>query len=84
MRQNPSKVASETYKLKIVTFKHVQPGEFLQIMKNFKKAVDGTWTTTTAGKINYLRTLWLGEALREFDELSSHNSGMNNTHLKLI
>ena len=60
MRQNPSNVTSETYELKIVTFENGQPEEFLQLMKNFKRAVDGTETTTTAGKINYLRTMLRG------------------------
>ena len=53
-------------------------------MKNFKRAVDRTVTTTSAGKINYLRTLLHGEELRELDKLSSQNSGTNNTHPKFI
>ena len=32
------------YKLKIVTFEHVQPEELLALMKNFKPAIDGTGT----------------------------------------
>ena len=40
-------------------------------MENFKRAVDGTGTTTAAEKINYLHTLLHGKALREFDELAS-------------
>ena len=50
IRRNPLDAASETKKLKIVTFKHGQPEDLLQLMKNFKRAVDGTCTTTTAGK----------------------------------
>ena len=45
MGRNPSDVASETYKLKIVTFENGQPEEFLQHMKNFNRAVYGTETT---------------------------------------
>ena len=67
MRQNPSDVASETYKLKIATFEHGQPEEFLEIVNNFKRTIDGTGTTMAAGKINYLRTLLRGESLRELD-----------------
>ena len=40
MRRNPSDAASKTYKLKIVTFEHGQPEEFLQIIKKSKRAVD--------------------------------------------
>ena len=70
--------------MKIVTFKHGQPEELLHLINNFKRAVDRTGTTVTAGKINYLRTLLRREALREFDELVSHNAGTNNSHLKFI
>ena len=76
--------ASETYELKIVNFKHGQTKEFLQLIKNFKRAVDGTGTATTAGKINYLLTLLRGESLLEFDKLSSQNAGTNVAHLKFI
>ena len=57
MCQNPSDVASETYELKIVTFEHGQPEEFLPLMKNFNRVVVGTGTTTAVRKINYLLTL---------------------------
>ena len=63
MRQNPSDAASEMYKLNIVTFENGQPEEFLQLMKNFNIAVDGTGTATLAGKINYLRTMLHAEVL---------------------
>ena len=84
MRQNPSDVASEIYELKIVTFKHVQPEEFLQLMKNSKREFDSTVNITTAGKINYLRTILRGEALRDFDELASQNAGTKTTNLDFI
>ena len=53
-------------------------------MKNFKRAVEETGTTTAAGKMHYLHTLLHGEAIWEFYELASHNSGTNNSRLKLI
>ena len=84
MRRNASDVDSETYKLKIVTLDHGQPEKFLQLIMNLKRAVDRTGAKTSAGKINYLRTLLSGEALQEFDKLAIQNTGMNNVHLKLI
>ena len=60
MRRNPSDATSETYKLKIFTFEHSQPEYFLELMKNFKRAVNGIGTTTAAGKIKYLRILLCG------------------------
>ena len=53
-------------------------------MKNFKRAVDGTRTTTAAGNIYYLHTLLLGESLLEFDKLARQNAGTKNIHLKFI
>ena len=67
MLQNLSDTHSETYKLKIVTFEHGQPEQFLQLLNNFKRAVDWTGTTTAEGKIKYLRNLLHGEALQELD-----------------
>ena len=64
MRQNPSNVTSETYELKIVTFENGQPEEFLQLMKNFKRAVDRTETTMSAGNMNFLLNILRGEALQ--------------------
>ena len=58
MCQDPSDADSETYKLKIVMFENGQPKEFLALVNNFKTVV----------KINYLRTLLRGEALREFEK----------------
>ena len=84
MCQNPSNIASEMYKLKIVTFDHGQLEEFLQLMKNFKRVVDGTGTATVAGNINYPLTILHWESLQDFDKLASQNLGTNNTHLKLI
>ena len=72
------------YELKIVTFEHNQPEEFLKLMKTFRRAVDGTGTTTAVGGNNYLRNLLKRKALQEFDELASHNAGTNSNHLRFI
>ena len=54
----------EMYELKIETFEHGQPEEFLALMKNFKTAIDGTGNKSAAVKINYLCNLLHGEALQ--------------------
>ena len=41
-------------------------------------------TKTVAERINYVHTLLHGEALREFDELSSQNTGTKNAHPRSI
>ena len=57
IRWNPSVADSEKYELEIATFENGQLEEFFALLKNFKTAIDGTGTTSVAGKINYLRTL---------------------------
>ena len=70
MLWDPSDDDSETYKLKIAMFENGQPEEFLALMKNFKRAIDGIGTTSEAGKINYIRTLLTGSIPRH--PLQSH------------
>ena len=65
---------SDTYNLKVRTFKNGKLEEFLQITKDFKTAVDGTGTNT----------ILHGEALREFDAITGQVRSTNNTHLKKI
>ena len=66
------------------TFDDCQPEEFLSLLRNFKITTDGTGTTTTSVRINYLRTMLCGQALREFDELQIQYGVSTNNHLKLI
>ena len=80
----PGLISAETYEFMMATFEHIQPEELLMLLNNLKTAVDGTGTVTVAGKINYLCKILCGEALQEFNELTSHNSGMENSHLKHI
>ena len=78
----PASATSETYELKAQTFKNGKPEEFLQMTKEFKTDVDGTGTTFVTGKIQFLRTMLRGEALREFDVITGQVGSTNNTHLK--
>ena len=64
MRQEPASATSETYKLKVQTFKNGKPEEFIQMMKDFKTSIDGTGTTSSPGKTQSLCTMLRGEALR--------------------
>ena len=66
------------------TFDDGQPEEFLSLLRNFNIVIDGTGNTTPSGRINYLRTMLSGQALREFDKLQSQYRGATNNRLKLI
>ena len=63
-------------------FQNRQPEELLGLLKNLKKAIDRTGTTTVAGQVNYVRTMLRGGALQEFNDLASQNSGTMNANLK--
>ena len=82
MCRYPASDASKTYKLKVQTFENDKPEEFLQMMKDFKTGIDGTGTTSAPGKIEFLRTMLCGEALREFDVIESQVVSTTNGHLK--
>ena len=84
MRQDPASDTSKTYKLKVPTFKNGKPEEFLQMMKAFNTATDGTGTTSATGKIYFLHSMLHGEALREFDILADQVGKTTNGNLMLI
>ena len=65
-------------------FEHGQLEEFLALVKNFNTAINGTGTTSAAGKINDISTILCGEQHREFDKLASQNNGTINAHLNFI
>ena len=64
MQRNPDFSASETYKLKMATFKNVQPEEFIALLNNFKIKINGTGTMSVEVWIHYLRTMLHVESLR--------------------
>ena len=63
MQQKPASATSETYKLKMNIFENGQPEELIFLLENFKKAIDGTITTTISIQSNCLRTIIYGETL---------------------
>ena len=60
MHRDPASTTSKTYELKVPTFEKDKPEEFLQMMKDFKTATDGTWTTPATGKSHFLRNVLRG------------------------
>ena len=84
MRRHPASATSETYELKIKTFENGKPEELIQMMKDFNTATDRTGTTSDNGKIQFLRTMLRGEALREFDVITSQVGSTTNGYIKLI
>ena len=54
------------------------------MMTYFKNGTDGTGTTSTPGKIQFLRTILCGEALRQFEVITIQVGSKTNGHLKHI
>ena len=52
MRQDPASSTSDVYELKIAMFENSKPEEFLKMMKNIKKEVNGTGSTDAAREKN--------------------------------
>ena len=48
--QDTESVTSKNYKLKVLMSKNGKPEDFLQMMKDFKTATDGTGTTSATVK----------------------------------
>ena len=84
MRRYPESATSKTYEQKPPTFNNVKPKEFLQMMNDFKTAIDGTGTTSSTGKSQLLCTMLHGEALRYFEVLESQVGSTTNVNIKLI
>ena len=75
---------SKTYEVKVPTFANGKPEYFLQMMKEFKTATNGTGTTSATGKSHFLRTVLHGKSLIELYVLAGQVSSMTNGHLRLI
>ena len=69
--RDPTSSTSDLYELRISFFDNGNPEEFLLFLHNFNTILAATGTLETVTKIQYLRTLVCGEALHQFDLLSS-------------
>ena len=71
MRRDPTSEKSDLYRLKMTLFDNGDPEEFLLFIKNFNMTIEASGMLVARVKIQYFRTLVLGEALYQFDTLSS-------------
>ena len=61
----------DLYEFNVSLFDHDEPEEFLLFMKNFKTTLAAIGTKERNTRILYVCTLFHGEALRQFEFLSS-------------
>ena len=70
LRRYSTSSTSDLYELKMSLFDHVDPEKFLLIIRNSNMNLVATGTLDMDAKIQYLRTLVCGKALRQFDFFS--------------
>ena len=71
LRRDPTSSTLDLYGFRISLFDHGEPEEFLFFVRNFQMTLVATGALETEAKVQYLRTLVSGEALRQFDLVSS-------------
>ena len=71
IRIYPTSSTLDLYKYSIYLFDHGKPEEFLLFIWNFQMTLADTGTLKSEVKVQYLRTLFHGKALHQFDLLSA-------------
>ena len=71
LRRDPGSQKLDLYEFKMSLFDNVNPEEFLLFVNNFNTALGSSRTLQAGVNIQYLHTLVSGEALQQFDTLSS-------------
>ena len=69
--RDPMSSTSDLYELRMSSFEHGGPEEFIFFVRNFQMTLADTGTLETEAKVQYLRTFVCGEALLKFDLVSS-------------
>ena len=68
---DPTSITSDLYEFNMYLFDHGEPEESLLFIHNFNMTLAETGALYMDAKIQYLRTLVYGEALRQFDLFSA-------------
>ena len=79
--RDPTSGKSDLYKFKHSLFGHGDPEEFLLFVCNSKMTLMATGILEVDAKIHYLRTLFRGEALHQFELLSANVENMDTLNL---
>ena len=69
LRRDPMSSTLDLNEFRISLFDHGEPEDFLLFFRNFQINLAATGTLETEDKVQYLRKLVRGEALRQFDLL---------------
>ena len=83
LRRDPTSENSDLYESKMALLYNGDQGDFL-FAHNFKMTLEASGTLQDAAKIQYLRTLVHGEALRQFDMLSADFKSITPLTLEAI
>ena len=64
LQWDPTLVGSETYKLKMILFDSVSPGQLLLFYKNFVKSIVGTRIKTDDTQVSFVQTFTHEEIIK--------------------
>ena len=84
MRRDPTSEKSDLYEFKISLFDKRKLEEFVLFVCNFNMTLEASGTLKPGAKIQYLRTLVRGEALRQFDMFYAEVEGATQLTLENI
>ena len=84
LHRDPTFPTSDLYEFKIPLFDNDIPEEFLLFVRNFNMTLVESGTLEAGAKYQYLCNLVHGEALRQFDLLSSGVEGTETLNVKFI
>ena len=68
--RDPTSEKSDLYEFKVALFDNGEPQEFLFIVRNLQIMLEASGTLAANAKIQYLRMLLRGEALRQLETFS--------------
>ena len=84
LRRYPTSSTLDPYKFKMSLFKNVKPEELSLFVRNFNITLAASGALEAGAKIQYLRTIVRGEALRQFDSFSADVEGTENLNVDEI
>ena len=84
LHRDPTSATSDLYDFKMAFFNNDETEEFLLFISNFNITLAASGTLGKYVKVKHIHTLVRGEALRQFDLISSYMEGMNPLKVETV
>ena len=82
--RDPTQEKSDMYELKMALFDNGEPEEFLLLVQNFNMTLDTSRTLSSNAKLQYLRNIICGQAVRHFDTLCGQFGNTTTENLNQV